>query len=338
MREVFVNGYGVVSPAGWGIAPFREALERNEPLPTKDMERPGRQKPFSVRHVRPPDPRPSFLAHPRLRRASTLTQFAVGAALEALGGEANRQQHGRVGIIVCVLSGCVNYSRRFYDEALKNPATASPLLFPETVFNAPASHLGAFLGSTAINYTCVGDAGTFLSALALGAQWLAQGRTDSCLIVGTEELDWLTADALRLFDRKLVPSEGAGAVLLSQTPSPVRLAAVTDEFALRPLGKACAFRAMRESLGMAQEGTLVVTSGMRGHRIFKAEEECWPAGISSSGLVRPKEVLGEGLMAAAAWQCVFAIDALMRSLAKEALVTIMGLHQHAIGAKFELAS
>jgi 3-oxoacyl-(acyl-carrier-protein) synthase len=77
--------------------------------------------------------------------------------------------------VVCVFSGCVNYSSRFYSETLKDPATASPLVFPETVFNAPASHLSAFLGNSAINYTLVGDSGTFLIGLAMAAQWLSDG-------------------------------------------------------------------------------------------------------------------------------------------------------------------
>jgi len=38
-----------------------------------------------------------------------------------------------------------------YDETLRDPTTASPLFFPETVFNAPASHIAALLGTTAIN-------------------------------------------------------------------------------------------------------------------------------------------------------------------------------------------
>ena len=110
------------------------------------------------------------------------------------------------------MTGCVNYSRRFYDETLNDPATASPLVFPETVFNAPASHLAAMLGTTAINYTLVGDPGTFLQGLALAADWLQEARVDGCLVIGAEEVDWLTADAYRLFATKVILSEGAGAV------------------------------------------------------------------------------------------------------------------------------
>ena len=67
------------------------------------------------------------------------------------------------------------------------------------------------LGTTAINYTLVGDPGAFLQGIALAADWLLSERADACLVVGAEEIDWLTTDAFRLFDRKAVVSDGAGA-------------------------------------------------------------------------------------------------------------------------------
>src|SRR5881296_3303774 len=212
--DLFVHGIGAVSPAGWGVLPLREALAKGEPMPVKELTRPGWTRSLRVRPVPPPSPRP--LSHARLRRTSPITQYAVAAALEALGEDAARVNSGalKLGIILCVMTGCVNYSRRFYDETLKDPATASPLVFPETVFNAPASHLAALLGTNAINYTLVGDPGTFLQGLALAADWLRRGEADGCLVLGAEEMDWLTADAFRLFTRSLVLSEGAGALYL----------------------------------------------------------------------------------------------------------------------------
>ena len=120
-----------------------------------------------------------------------ITQHTVVAALEALGTDLAEVQAGRlrVGIIVCLLTGIVAYSRRFYEAVLQDPATASPLLFPETVFNAPASHLAAYLGAGTINYTLVGDEGSFLQALALAAQWINDEPLDGCLVVGGEEMD-----------------------------------------------------------------------------------------------------------------------------------------------------
>src|SRR5438093_6335231 len=215
-ENIFVRGIGAVSPAGWGVLPLREALSKGGPLPVKELARPGWTRALRVRPVPPPSPHPNFLAHARLRRTSPITQYAVAAALEALGDDVARVSSGslRLGIVFCVMAGCVNYSRRFYDEVLKDPATASPLVFPETVFNAPASHLGALLGTTAINYTLVGDPGAFLQGVALAADWLLSEKVDGCLVVGVEEMDWLTTDAYRLFARKVILSDGAGALYL----------------------------------------------------------------------------------------------------------------------------
>ena len=224
--KIFIHGTGAVSPAGWGTKPLFDALASGTPLPIKEIPRPGMNSLLRVRQAPAPTPRPSWLAHERLRRTSPITQYAVAAALEALGTDAAHVTNGslRLGVIVTVMSGCVNYSRRFYDETLRDPATASPLVFPETVFNAPASHIAALLGTTAIDYTLVGDPGTFVQGLALAADWLSRDEVDGCLVIGAEEIDWLTSHAFRLFHRNIVLSDGAGAVIfgknrLQNTPS-----------------------------------------------------------------------------------------------------------------------
>jgi 3-oxoacyl-(acyl-carrier-protein) synthase len=333
VKRVCLASCGAVSPAGWGMGPFRDALAKGVLLPAQELPRPGLEKPLPVLRVSPPNPRPAFLAHARLRRTSPITQFAVAAALEAMGPR-EPSSMGELGIIVCVLSGCVNYSRRFYDETLKDPGTASPLVFPETVFNAPASHISAFLGSTAVNYTLVGDAGTFLQGLATGANWLLEGKVSECLVVGTEEIDWLTAEALRLFDRSKILSEGAGAVLLRQAgddDTGVALDAITDEFLYSSGGKMKALTRMKEQLaGLSRADAALFdsTSGTRG--ISENEARLWAdwPGLATS----PKKILGEGLMASAAWQVLAAVDALAQGVSEQALVSIAGLHQHAIGA------
>jgi 3-oxoacyl-(acyl-carrier-protein) synthase len=262
-----------------------------------------------------------------------ITQFGLAAALEALGPDPG--DLSGAGVVVCVFSGCVSYSRRFYDETLKNPATASPLVFPETVFNAPASHISAYLGSTAINYTLVGDSGAYFAGLALAAGWIAEGRVSRCLVIGAEEVDWLAADALRLFDRSRKLAEGAGALLLEPAGrSGVELRAVTDEHAYGAAGKAGALAAMRAQLG-GGPAALLCDSVANGGRLDAAEAGLWRDWPGPR--ISPKRVLGEGLMAAAAWQAVAAVDALETGLAAEARVSVAGFHQHAIGAVFARA-
>jgi hypothetical protein len=332
LSQVFISGWGAVSPAGWGMAAFRDALAKGELPQKRSLARPGKDRPIEVLHVPPANPRPAFMAHARLRRASSISHFAMGAALEAWEhGQGTDQK--TVGVIVCIFSGCVHYSRRFYDETLKNPATASPLLFPETVFNSPASHISAYLGSTAINYTLVGDCGTFLQGLALGAGWLAENKVSECLVVGTEELDWLTAEATQLFDKSIVPSEGAGALLLRREKTGVELKSVTDEFLYARGEKNEALRKMKAELCSRHDNDGILIDSLSGrNKISRAEDALWQDWRRDR--LSPKKTLGEGLMAGAAWQCVAGADALNMGVAENALISVAGFHQHAIGAQF----
>jgi hypothetical protein len=334
---IYISGLGAVSPAGWTLAAMRDTLAKGHMLPCQDLPRPGFEKPLRIMRVPPPNPRPAFFTHGRLRRTSPISQFAVAAASEALG-DRPAEQSKEIGVIVCVFSGCVNYSRRFYDETLNDPATASPVVFPETVFNAAASHIAAYIGSNAINYTLVGDAGTFLSGMALGAGWIGEGKVAHCLVVGTEEIDWLTSDALRLFDRSKFLSEGAGAVLLSKRSAGAiaRLDLITDEFLYTQAGgKRRALDNVREQLRSDLSSTLLCESTSNATGISREEAAVWS---DWGGLrVAPKRILGEGLMASAGWQVVAAADALAARAGKQALISIAGFHQHAIGCRLTAA-
>lgn len=338
MSSVVVRGIGAVSPAGWGVGTLREALQKGTRAPHKELPCPAHPWPLRALGVPPLAPRPGFAAHARLRRASPIGHYAVGAALEALGDapHAATKGAGRLGIVYCAMSGCVNFSRRFYDETLKDPPTASPVIFPETVFNAPASHLGALLRSAAINYTLVGDPGTFLQGLALGADWLLNDRVDGCLVIGAEELDWLVAEAFGLFNPGGVVSEGAGALYLRRGPDPQALAqleAITDpQIFFTKSQRARAAMQARTQLGQGERAHLLC-DGLQGvPRLDRDEGEAWKdwPGARCS----PKQVCGEAFAAAAGWQCVSAVDALNRGEFQSANVSVVGCSQQAIAARF----
>ena len=79
-------------------------------------------------------------------------------------------------MVFAICSGGVNYTRRFYHEIVTQGANgASPLLFPETVYNAAASHLAALLGLNGQSYTLVGD-----SSVGLGGGSFRHGTIDHC--------------------------------------------------------------------------------------------------------------------------------------------------------------
>lgn len=337
MNRVFVHGLGAVSPAGWGMNPLREALAKGSALPAKPLARPGWDSPLQIRQVPPPASRPEFLSHARLRRTSPITHHVVSAALEALGADKSSaaNENFRLGIVLCVMSGCVNYSRRFYDEVLREPAMASPLVFPETVFNAPASHIAALLGTPAMNYTLVGDPGTFLEGLAVAAQWLVEGRVDGALVIGAEEADWLTSDAYHLFSHRIILSDGAGALYLKKNSASAlaELQCVTDShlFFDNPDRSRAASR-IREQLPSGKPNHLLVDGLQNLPAIDAAESAAWEDWTESR--LSPKLVLGEGLMAAAAWQCVVAVDTVRQQHCHGANVSVVGCNQQAIGAHF----
>jgi 3-oxoacyl-(acyl-carrier-protein) synthase len=341
MSRTFVAGLGAVSPAGWSVAALCEALNEGRPLPTQPVQRPGWEKSLCARLVPHPAARPTFLAHPRLRRASPITHYAAAAALQAVAGlRASRDGASRLGLVACLQAGCVNYSRRFFDEALKDPTTASPLLFPETVFAAPASHVAALLENVSLTYTLVGDSACFLQGVFVAAQWLAENRVEACVIIGSEESDWILADALRHLDRRAVLAGGAGALCLCSDlamSAGAELAAITDPHThTAGMNRWRAARAMRRQLGDGSSTELLcdgIGDSPRADAAERAAWRDWPGARLS-----PKRILGEGLMAGAAWQCVAACQAITSGRFPAANVSLVGPNQQAIGARFVRAA
>lgn len=336
MSRVFVCGLGSVSPAGWGVESLRDALEKNETLPIQPLIRPGWQKPLKMRAVPNPPVRPPFLTHPNLRRTSPISQHAAAAALEAVKEvRPGNGTHPRIGIIVCLQSGCVQFSSRFFEETLKDATTASPLLFPETVFAAPASHVAALLENTPLVCTLTGDPSSYAQGLALGIDWLHEERVDACLVIGADEVNWVLAEALWHFDHRAVISGGAGALCLSLNQKwslGAELELITDAHPYTShADRKLAAKKMRAQMP-AQSPAEILCDGLNDSpRADAAEINAW-AGWGGAR-ISPKLVLGEGLMAAAAWQCVAACDFVVGNFSA-ANISLVGSNQQAIGVRF----
>jgi hypothetical protein len=238
--------------------------------------------------------------------------------------------------VVCQQAGCVQYTQRFFSEVLKDPATASPMLFPETVFAAPASHVGALLENTPMLYTLIGDPATFLSGVAMAVGWLAAELVDTCLVVGTEEINWVLADALWHFEHSSILSGGAGAICLGADPARsigVELNALTQVHTFsRSKDRGRAALTMRNQLPPVSPGDVLCDGCGNSYRTNAAENAAWRDWTGPR--MSPKMILGEGLMAAAAWQCVAACDVIAAEDFNAANVSLVGCNQQAIGARF----
>src|SRR5262249_53314131 len=179
--------------------------------------------------------------------------------------------------------------------------------------------------------------GTYLQGIALGADWLMDGRVDGCVVIGAEETDWLTADAMRLYSRNAVMSAGAGALYLRrdcpQKPA-VRLKAITERAVFgENQSQAQAARSARAQLGPQRSGQCLYDGVQGVAHLDRAEALAWQDWTGPR--ISVKRILGEGLMAAAAWQCVAAVDALQQNKFRSAVVSVVGANEQAIAAEFE---
>jgi 3-oxoacyl-(acyl-carrier-protein) synthase len=323
-------GLGWVTPLGSGIeevwAKLRAGVEAEASAVRGSL---GGQKEYCVFAV-PPAAIAEATRHPRLRRASAISRFAVVAGLSALrdaGLELNDASAARTALIFAISNGGVIYTKRFYHEIVHSgAAAASPLLFPETVFNAPASHLAAILGVTGASYTLVGDGAVGILALQMAEDLMANPELDRCLIVGAEEADWLLCDAYRKWrllrpappiepfarpPRGMILSEGAGAVVLARAGS----------VALERVHPGGNFARQREAAGLLdliagelrdEAGAEVLVASANGTFIDAGERSVAANYFADSDVYTAKPALGESVAAGALWQVICAAQALRR--------------------------
>ncbi len=261
---------------------------------------------------------------PRLRRSGTISLLGAAAGFDAFADAGLKPGSGlsaRLAVVFAICSGGINYTRRFYHEIVTQGANcASPLLFPETVYNAAASHLAALLGVNNQSYTLVGDSSVGLGAIHFATELLTmQPQLDRCLVVGTEEADWLLADAFaswrmatnrdqfEVYGRSdgTIFGEGAAAILIGRT-GPL---AITSSSAGLP------FRSFRESKSAAREmfGNLreerlpeMIVSSANGTYADVVERKVFSEFYPSVPVYAPKPAVGEALGASALIQVAVA--------------------------------
>lgn len=303
-----IRGAGAVSAAGWSAAALHEAVLAGKPLPPTSCVRPGEERSWRCEsRLVPPAPPEKTARHPRLRRSSAITRYSVAAALEALAdaGHDPAAPPPGLGMLFVMMNGCVNYTGRFYHEVLQNPAQASPLIFPETVFNAPASHIASFLGIDGVVSTLVGSPNSIAEALDTAAFWIGSGIVSECLVIAAEECDWLSTEALTYYHPGLIASEGAGALLLAADGEGPRISEVVGPMAYLSWQERCELLpqlAAQTQASLHGDATLINDcTGIA--KLDRAEAAAW-SGRSWNAVLSPKHVLGESMGASGALQLV----------------------------------
>lgn len=330
-----VLSYGALSPGGIGP----QAL--NEQWHQTDILSGSKNNSHSVCLVDRTLPElKSWEKAPRLRRASPISYFMIEAAQQALAA-APSIDLSRTGVVASFFLGCLLYSVRFYRQIVtEGRRFASPVLFPETVFNSPVSHLVSTLGIGGPVYSQVGDKSCWATALRTAECWLRCGTVDHVLVLGAEEFDPHELDAFRAagwlkashLDSNFTPSEGAGALLLTSSAeeSNIALTGLVDGYSF--LSKKSARHAALECLQQfddespilvtATSWTKPIESQLLGSRLFQDE----------------LPVQGEAFTATAAWDTIRGLKLLEEGKTNEIIIPYWGLSQQIAAAKFSVIS
>src|SRR5215471_3230350 len=320
-----IAGMGWVTPLGSGVDAVWEQLLAGKEASARTLSEEFADRVYSAFRV--PESALKGISHPRLRRASAISRFAAAAglhALESAGLKLDSQIAERIALVFAISNGGVIYTKRFYRDIVNTGAqAASPLLFPETVFNAPASHLAAILGLTGATYTLVGDGAVGVAAITTAEELMANEALDWCLVVATEEIDWLLCDAYRRWRllrvappiepfRKqksgMILSEGAGAILLARDGFvTIEHAHPGGYFSRRAEAEKILKRILRDLAQM--EIDFIISSG-NGTFIDDAESQALREIVPNAVVYTAKPALGESIGAAGLWQIILAAQAL----------------------------
>jgi hypothetical protein len=325
--DLAVIGQGAVTPAGVGL----EALLHRAPVPVSvaSLRQPGESWPV----LRVDLNNPAFARwqrEARLRRASPITFFLVEAAEQTLAG-VSPADRAETGIIVAYSAGCLVYSRRFFEGIIKQgQKTASPALFPETVFNSPVSHVASVLGLNGAAYALVGDEAAWVAALKTASVWLQLKRVKQVLVLGAEEFDPVVLDAyrsarwLRREDSAngFLTSEGAAGILVrSATPEDTRVITSAHDGLIYRTKKEAATAA--DKLLRDYDSTLPCYRSAQHNSLGSLEKSA----TENRRLVpvNDQPYLGEAFTASAAWHTVRALELLSPAL-PNLLLPVWGLN------------
>ena len=191
-ERICITGIGVVSPIGIGKEEFLLSLKKGrsgiEEIKEFDTHSSRSKKGGMIRSFHPKE----FIPANKIRRLDRASQFAIAASKLALADakfSVTRENSSRVGVVLgsgfCGLSSSEEFHR---GQVLKGFLDLNPMLFPNTVPNAPSSYVSIELGIQGVNSTLVQSFCTAEAAIIFACDQLQKRRVDLVLTGGVDEL------------------------------------------------------------------------------------------------------------------------------------------------------
>jgi 3-oxoacyl-[acyl-carrier-protein] synthase II len=190
--RICVTGIGVVSPIGIGKEEFLSSLKKGRSgiveIKEFDTYFSRSKKGGVIRSFHPKD----FIPASKIRRLDRASQFAIAASKMALADAqfpVTEENSSRVGVVLgsgfCGLSSSEEFHR---GQVLKGFLDLNPMLFPNTVPNAPSSYVSIELGIQGVNSTLVESFCTAEAAIVFACDQLRKRKADLILTGGADEL------------------------------------------------------------------------------------------------------------------------------------------------------
>lgn len=206
-RRLVITGMGMVGPFGSGNDNFWRGITegKNFLRPVTRYEFPrlaGEVPDFSLKE---------FVKDPRLARSPLVSQYALASAVSAVsdaGIELKKMDSEKTAVIFGTCNGpCLATERNYASLIEKGGKSVDPLLFPESVFNAPAGLISIFFG---IKGPCIAlpqgpVAGGY--AMTTAINYLTSYDMDYALVVASDELSKVAHEAFSYL-RVISPNDG----------------------------------------------------------------------------------------------------------------------------------
>lgn len=191
-KDIVITGLAAISAGGVGIAQLRETLERGKsmltPVPAEVLGEEGhlwgKAAGFRVGDFMPP------LKARKFDRCSLFSTIAAGMAMQDAGLEMASLNPERVGIALgCGFGGIANSEEFLRGYFQKGADGLIPMLFPNTVPNAPASNASIEHGFKGPNVTQVQRFCSAESAFLMACRFIEEGRADIMFTGGADDLN-----------------------------------------------------------------------------------------------------------------------------------------------------
>lgn len=210
-RRVVVTGIGMVTPIGVGKESFAQALFRGDSgiteIATFDTSRFASHLGAETRDFSARD----FISLKNLRRMDRLSQMAVASArmaLEDAGISVKPTNRDRIGAIMGTAFGPTDVKVHCLSILFtEGPGMINPILVPNSVMNAPASHASIELGFRGVNTTVNHQAASGETAIVYAAMEIERGAADIALAGGADILSEFFFETLVRF-RAVSPIDG----------------------------------------------------------------------------------------------------------------------------------